>query len=47
MPAPTPFSFAAYAVISIVPILILIWYYFMYSELGKTAIKGSGASGST
>lgn len=45
MPAPTPYSFAALAVITIVPILILAWYWMMYSNIGKQAIKGSGASG--
>jgi hypothetical protein len=45
MPAPTPFSYAAYAVISIIPVLILVWYYFMYSEIGKAALTGGGASG--
>jgi hypothetical protein len=44
MPAPTPFSYAAYAVISIVPIVILVWYWMMYSKIGKQAIKGSGTS---
>lgn len=45
MPAPTPFSYAAYAVISIVPILILVWYWMMYSRIGKQAITGTTTSG--
>ena len=45
MPAPTPYSFAAVAVITIVPILILGWYWMMYSNIGKQAIKGVGTSG--
>lgn len=47
MPAPTPFSLAAYVVIAVVPILILVWYWMMYSELGKAAIAGGEASGGT
>lgn len=46
MPAPEPFSAAAYAVIVVVPILILVWYYVMYSELGRGGITG-GLSGGT
>jgi bacteriorhodopsin len=36
---------AAYAVITIVPILILIWYWTMYSGIDRGAITGAGASG--
>lgn len=45
MPAPEPFTMAAYAVISVVPIIILIWYWMMYSRIGKQVITGSGTSG--
>lgn len=44
MPAPEPFTYAAYAVITIIPILILIWYGMMYSAIGKRVFTGSEAS---
>lgn len=46
MPPPEPFTTAAYAVIVVIPILILVWFYLMYSELGGQAITGD-AAGST
>lgn len=45
MPAPEPFSAVAYGVIAIVPILILVWYYFMFAELGREGITGRLSGG--
>lgn len=47
MPPPTPFTTAAYAVISVVPILILVWFYSMYSKVGRGALTGGGLSRGT
>lgn len=42
MPPPTPGTSVAYAVITIVPILILVAYWYMYSRIGKLALTGGG-----
>lgn len=47
MPAPEPFSAAAYAVIVVVPLLILAWYYFMLSNMSREAFTGSKRAGGT
>lgn len=47
MPAPSQLPMVAYAVISLVPLAILIWYFIMYSQIGKAGLTGSGASSSS
>lgn len=44
MPAPEG-AIVAWAVVIIVPLLMLAWYYTMYQELGSTGITGGGLSG--
>lgn len=43
MPAPEA-AIVAYAVVFGVPILILLWYYRMYSTLGSENLTGGGLS---
>lgn len=35
----------ALAVVIIVPLLMLAWYYTMYKDLGSTGLTGGGLSG--
>lgn len=43
MPAPDA-AIVAYAVVFGVPLLILAWYYRMYSTLGNDVLTGGGLS---
>lgn len=37
----------AYAVITVIPIAILVWYYLMYSNLGASSLRGTPGTGET
>lgn len=45
MPAPEPYSIVAYGVITVVPLIIFVWYYFMFAELGRGSLTGRLSGG--
>lgn len=47
MPAPSQLPIVAYAVITIIPILFIATYLYMYSSMGRGTLTGNDAGSQT